>query len=96
MRDHGDPESAALLQAILDDEITHVAAGCRWFEFLCGRRGIDPVSHWRALIRDSFKGALKPPFNDVDRERAGFRAAYYTVRAQIGNFDRPYDEEISP
>ena len=78
LRRHGDEDSAALLQAIHDDEITHVAAGVRWFEVLCARRGVEPVATWRRLLQGSFKGALKPPFNIESRERAGFAPAYYT------------------
>ncbi len=74
---HGDGASAALLQVIYDDEITHVAAGCRWFETLCARRGVEPVTTWQALIARYFGGRMKPPFNRDGRGRAGMAAAYY-------------------
>jgi uncharacterized ferritin-like protein (DUF455 family) len=75
----GDAESAAALRVIYADEIGHVAAGRRWFEWLCERRRSAPVETWRALVRTHFKGALKPPFNDEARAKAGFASAYYTA-----------------
>lgn len=73
----GDLDSAAILTTIYRDEIGHVAAGRRWFEFLCERRGLEPIAAWRALVAQHFKGALKPPFNDDARAAAGFARAYY-------------------
>ncbi len=73
---HGDGASAALLQTIFDDEITHVAAGRRWFEVLCQRRGLEPVATWRALLETHFRGTVKPPFNLEARARAGLSAHY--------------------
>ena len=77
----GDDESAAVLQVIYDDEIGHVAIGRRWFEFLCARRGLEPVAAWQDLVRRHFKGALKPPFNAHGRAAAGLTADYYAALA---------------
>ncbi len=73
----GAAESAGVLRIIYADEIGHVAAGRRWFEWLCERRGAAPVETWRALVRRHFRGALKPPFNDEARAQAGFASRYY-------------------
>jgi uncharacterized ferritin-like protein (DUF455 family) len=75
----GDGESAAALRVIYADEIGHVAAGRRWFEWLCAQRGLPPVETWHALVRTHFRGALKPPFNDEARAKAGFSSAYYAA-----------------
>jgi len=77
LREAGDAESAGVLQRIHDDEITHVAAGVRWFEAVCAARGLDAVPAWQALVRAHFKGYLKPPFNEASRDRAGLPARYY-------------------
>jgi uncharacterized ferritin-like protein (DUF455 family) len=77
----GDPESAAALQVIYDEEIGHVAAGKRSFDFFCEKRGLEPVATWQALVRRHFKGTLKPPFNAEARGRAGFPADYYAPLA---------------
>jgi uncharacterized ferritin-like protein (DUF455 family) len=73
----GDADSAAVLRTIYADEIGHVAAGRRWFDILCARRGVTPVETWRALVAAHFKGALKPPFNEEARAAAGFSAEYF-------------------
>ena len=73
----GDAQGAAMLRVIFEDEIAHVAAGKRWFDFLCARRGLVPGSAWRALVRRHFKGALKPPFNAEARLAAGLQAGFY-------------------
>ncbi len=78
----GDPESAAILQTIHDDEIGHVAVGRRWFELVCARRGDEPIPTWQTLVRRHFKGALKRPFNRPSRDKAGFAAAFYEPLAE--------------
>lgn len=75
----GDAESAAALRVVYADEIGHVAAGRRWFEWLCAHRAVPPVETWRALVRTHFRGALKPPFNHDARAQAGFSSAYYAA-----------------
>jgi uncharacterized ferritin-like protein (DUF455 family) len=73
----GDGESVAILRRVYDDEIGHVATGRRWFDFVCGRRGQDPVASFHALVRRHFRGVLKRPFNSTARGAAGFSAALY-------------------
>ncbi len=70
-----------MLDRIYRDEIGHVAAGRRWFEFLCERRGPRTAATFHALVRRHFTGALKPPFNHRARERSRFPAAYYETLA---------------
>jgi uncharacterized ferritin-like protein (DUF455 family) len=77
----GDLRSAAILQRIYRDEIRHVAAGMRWFHQGCESCGAEPVAHWRRLVRDHFRGVIKPPFNDSAREQAGLSRHYYTALA---------------
>jgi uncharacterized ferritin-like protein (DUF455 family) len=73
----GDHQSAAILDRIHRDEIGHVAAGVRWFEWLCARQGHEPRAMFQALVRRHFSGSLKPPFNRAAREEAGFGPNYY-------------------
>lgn len=73
----GDAESAAALKVIYAEEISHVAAGERWFRYLCKRRGKDLQSHFHALVRENFAGLLKPPFNHDARLAAGMQADLY-------------------
>ena len=73
----GDDASAAVLRRIYADEIGHVATGRRWFQWVCDRDGTEPGARWRALVAARFNGALKPPFNDEARGRAGFPPDWY-------------------
>ena len=80
----GDVRSAAILRRIYRDEIRHVAAGARWFEFGCEARGLAIVAHWQRLIRSRFRGMLKPPFNDSARLEAGLSREMYEGVAVVG------------
>jgi uncharacterized ferritin-like protein (DUF455 family) len=75
----GDTDSAAILARIYADEIGHVAVGARWFAHLCRGCGLDPAATFRDRVRRYFTGALKPPFNDAARSRAGLPADYYAT-----------------
>lgn len=80
----GDGRSAAILRRIYRDEIRHVAAGTRWFESGCKARGYGIVAHWQRLIREHFRGGLKPPFNDSARGEAGLSREFYEGVARVG------------
>lgn len=73
----GDRELAAILRTIHDEEIAHVAAGKRWFDWVCARRGADPESTWQDLVRTHFRGELKRPFNEPSRTKADFPPDWY-------------------
>lgn len=79
----GDTESARLLTIIHDEEIGHVAAGRRWFEYLCAAERLPVRETWRRLVDERFRGGLKPPFNRDSRGRAGLPADFYEA------FDAP-------
>jgi uncharacterized ferritin-like protein (DUF455 family) len=79
----GDGASAAILRIIYRDEIKHVAAGRRWFEWECERRGLEPVATYQDLVRHHFRGSLKPPFNNAARDEAGFGPSYYAPLAVL-------------
>lgn len=75
----GDHETARILAKIGQEEVPHVAAGVRWFEFLCARRDIPPVSTFQGLVQQRFAGTIKPPFNQELREAAGMARNYYDL-----------------
>jgi uncharacterized ferritin-like protein (DUF455 family) len=77
----GDSRGARLLQRILDDEIRHVAAGARHFAAHCESAGKRPENHWKTLVREHFRGVLKPPFNDSARLAAGLSREFYAAIA---------------
>lgn len=80
-RGAGDAASAKILERIYRDEIGHVGAGTRWFEWLCDERQVEPHATWQNLVKSRFRGLLKPPFNDSARQDAGLTQEYYTVIA---------------
>jgi uncharacterized ferritin-like protein (DUF455 family) len=69
------------LDIILRDEVGHVEIGNRWYRWLCDQQGLEPVSHYRQLVRQHSAPRLRPPFNTEARTAAGFSAeelAYLT------------------
>ena len=76
-RKAGDEESARCLDVIYRDEVGHVAAGMRWFRAICAKSDHDPVELFQRLVRERFRGPLKPPFNEPARSEAGLLRAFY-------------------
>ncbi len=72
LRDVGDAESIAVLEVILREEVAHVAAGSRWFRWLCEREGLKPWPTFAGLVRAHASRAMQGPFNWDARRRAGF------------------------
>lgn len=93
-RSGGDHKTAGLLETVVyPEEITHCAAGVRWFKYLCLRRrnpdedhlgGIEEgdddeevIQKFHTTVRTYFRGPLKPPFNAEARKAAGFGPKWY-------------------
>lgn len=72
-------ETAALdaLEVIYAEEVAHVAYGSKWFNWLCGRDGLDPKDAFHGLVRRYFHASLKPPFNEAKRADAGLPPDFY-------------------
>jgi uncharacterized ferritin-like protein (DUF455 family) len=68
----GDAAAAAILDIILRDEIGHVATGNRWFNWLCGQRGLEPVAAYAQLAAEHRAPVMRGPFNLEARRAAGF------------------------
>lgn len=77
----GDTETGRILQRIVDDEVRHVAAGTKWFLWASNRSGANPQETYQKLVRQHFRGALKPPFNDSARDEAGLTRDFYAPLA---------------
>jgi uncharacterized ferritin-like protein (DUF455 family) len=71
----GDHKAGQILDLILEEEIGHVAAGNRWYRYLCQARGLEPVSTYALLIEQYDAPKLRPPFNMAARRLAGFDEA---------------------
>ncbi|KAL9240853.1 hypothetical protein vseg_015027 [Gypsophila vaccaria] len=93
-RNGNDHKTADLLETVIyPEEITHCAAGVRWFKYLCSRSK-DPspgqesesvdvqdddgaILKFHSIVRTHFRGPLKPPFNVEARSAAGFGPRWY-------------------
>lgn len=73
----GDEDTARVLHIIYRDEKGHVAFGAKWFRFMCDRQRIRPEPRFQQLVKQHFKGPLKPPFNDRARSEAGLTPGFY-------------------
>ncbi len=71
----GDLEAAAILDVLLRDEVGHVEIGNRWYLYLCGLRGLEPVSTYADLSVRYKAPVPKGPFNFEARRQAGFSEA---------------------
>ena len=77
VRGAGDEHGARILARILDDEIRHVGFGTKYFLKVSESRGENPEKHWKRLVREHFRGPIKPPFNDSARLAAGLSRGFY-------------------
>ncbi|MHB1236339.1 MAG: ferritin-like domain-containing protein [Gallionella sp.] len=68
----GDMAAAAILDIILRDEISHVAIGNRWYNWLCEQRALEPVATYARLAAEYRAPVLRGPFNLPARRAAGF------------------------
>ena len=73
----GEAQALAALKTIYAEEVSHVAYGSKWFNWLCGRDNLDPKDAFHALVGRYFHGSLKPPFNEEKRAEAGIPPDFY-------------------
>jgi uncharacterized ferritin-like protein (DUF455 family) len=67
-----DARAVEILDIILRDEIGHVSIGNHWFNYLCNKAAISPISTYRDLARQYRAPKLRGPFNLDARKQAGF------------------------
>jgi len=75
-----DQKSVTMLSVIFEDEKTHVAAGSRWFDYLCATHRLAPEACFHDKLSTYFNGKLKPPFNDAARLEAGLPQSFYRTQ----------------
>ncbi|ORY83171.1 hypothetical protein BCR37DRAFT_297849 [Protomyces lactucae-debilis] len=73
----GDKGSVDVLRIIHRDEVTHVTTGHRWLTWICEDEETDPVNVFRSNVKKYFRGSVKGPFNQADRQTAGLDADWY-------------------
>jgi uncharacterized ferritin-like protein (DUF455 family) len=67
-----DHRAVEILDIILRDEIGHVSIGNYWFNYLCDKAALSPISTYRDLARQYRAPKLRGPFNLDARKQAGF------------------------
>lgn len=77
VRAAGDAGGAKILTRILDDEIRHVGLGTKHFLRCAEMMQAVPESLWQTLVKQHFRGSIKPPFNDSARLAAGLSRGFY-------------------
>jgi uncharacterized ferritin-like protein (DUF455 family) len=68
----GDSAVGPILDIVMRDEIGHVAIGNRWFNYLCGQRGLEPTATYADLLVEYNSVLRRGPFNLEARRAAGF------------------------
>jgi uncharacterized ferritin-like protein (DUF455 family) len=77
VRRSGDEDSALIIELIASEEIAHVAAGWRWFSWLCEGRDLVPTETYAGLVKKHLRATLKLPFNKTARSAAGLPPELY-------------------
>lgn len=72
-----DRKSASVLEIIYAEEVGHVAIGMKWLQHVAAYRGKDSQILFRGMVREHFRGAIKPPFNHEARDKAGLKLSFY-------------------
>ena len=70
-RKAGLTQAVDALEMIYAEEVSHVAYGSKWFNFLCGRENQDPKPVIHAVGKQYFNGDIRPPFKEEKRTDAG-------------------------
>jgi uncharacterized ferritin-like protein (DUF455 family) len=81
----GDAPSAHILGIIYRDEKRHVAFGAKWFRYLCTQAGLPLEATFHRLVRENFRGPIKPPFNEPARSEAGLSPGFYKPLSALGS-----------
>ncbi len=77
LKSNPDGVNKAILEAlnvILEEEITHVQKGDRWFKYACSLKQIEPESTYLELLEEFYPGSTqkKVELNFEARKKAGF------------------------
>lgn len=75
--DAGDSKTAQIMARIAVEEVPHVAAGVKWFKYVCAASNRNPVAAFHDIVRTRFSAKLKPPFNVDARTAAGMEQVFY-------------------
>jgi uncharacterized ferritin-like protein (DUF455 family) len=74
-----------ILEVIHREEIGHVLAGTRWFNYVCAQRGLVPAQTFMRLLHEYMQGVPRGPFDETSRLQAGFTV---DELQQLASFDQ--------
>lgn len=69
---HNDIAGASILERIYVDEIKHVEAGTRWFNYAAAAEGLEPEQAFLQVVNEEFGELRTNNFNREARLEAGF------------------------
>ena len=75
LKKSNDPFAKEVIQAllvILNEEITHVIKGDKWFKWECERLNLEPIDTYFKIVDNFFKDWKKKDINVAARLKAGF------------------------
>jgi uncharacterized ferritin-like protein (DUF455 family) len=84
LQNANDDASATIIEIIYRDEKRHVAFGMKWFRYMCQQNDLPLEPTFQRLVRENFRGALKPPFNEAARSEAGLAPGFYKPLSAFG------------
>lgn len=83
----GDMKGASIVSIILNDEVGHVYIGNYWYNWLCQKRGLDPIETFAKLAIKHRAPRMLSPLNLPARRAAGFTEEELALM-QIGDSRR--------
>jgi uncharacterized ferritin-like protein (DUF455 family) len=72
-----DTDIVTILTEIYNDEITHVAIGVKWFEYVTQKPITQAVTLFHDYLQEYFQGNLIPPFNVDARDKTLMPRPFY-------------------
>ena len=77
----GDETSANIMKKIVEDEVTHVKIGMKWFKIICNMNGITNYEEtFKSICNGYLTSPIFPPFNDELRGKADMPQNWYKIR----------------
>ena len=72
LREVNETDLVNILEVIHHEEIGHVLAGTRWFNYVCAQRGLVPAETFMCLLQEYMQGVPQGLFDITTRRQAGF------------------------
>lgn len=78
LKSMGDETSANIMKKIVEDEVSHVKLGMKWFKIICNLKGITNYEqNFKRICEEYLTSPIFPPFNDELRKKADMPQNWY-------------------